>query len=155
MRVVFLDIDGVLNRTRHATHVRVDPDLVDRLRRLVLQTDALIVLSTFWRHFEEYIKYVLNRHGIPAERVIGRTPGTSDASSLSATAEDQTKYADRAAEIHAWLCEHPVVSKFVILDDRPTAADEALAPYFVQTDAGFGLTESDLTRCFALLEDEP
>ena len=30
--VIFLDIDGVLNRTRANTHMRLDDDLVDRLR---------------------------------------------------------------------------------------------------------------------------
>ena len=32
--VIFLDIDGVLNRTRAATHIRLDDDLVMRLSRV-------------------------------------------------------------------------------------------------------------------------
>jgi|EP01049_Picozoa_sp_SAG25_P009685 hypothetical protein len=59
--VIFLDIDGVLNRTTHATHIRVDDDCVARLGQLVSQADCQIVLSTFWRHFHEYITYVLHR----------------------------------------------------------------------------------------------
>ena len=101
-RIIFLDIDGVLNRTKKATHIRIDADLVDLLRGLVEETGARIVLSTFWRHFTEYITYVLTRHGIPAETVIGRTPGTSDASKLSADPADEGNYANRAAEIRAW-----------------------------------------------------
>ena len=33
--VIFLDLDGVLNRTRDAPHLRLDDDLVARLRSLV------------------------------------------------------------------------------------------------------------------------
>ena len=29
---------------------------------------AIIVLTTFWRHFHEYITYVLHRHGIDVAR---------------------------------------------------------------------------------------
>ena len=31
-RVIFLDIDGVLNRTRAATHIRLDDDLMPLLK---------------------------------------------------------------------------------------------------------------------------
>ena len=45
--VIFLDIDGVLNRTKHNTHIRLDADLVACLKRLMDATGAVIVLSTF------------------------------------------------------------------------------------------------------------
>ena len=149
--VIFLDIDGVLNRTRSATHIRVDDDLVARLRQLLADTGAVIVLSTFWRHFQEYIAYVLHRHGVPAGVVIGRTSGKSDASRLSADAGDTSNYANRAAEIRNWLAAHPTVTRFVIIDDRSSASDEGLAPRFVQTDAAVGLTDAAAARCAALL----
>jgi hypothetical protein len=66
--IVFLDIDGVLNTTKHNTHIRVEEGLVARLGAIVRETDALIVLTTFWRHFHEYIAYVLHRHGIDVGR---------------------------------------------------------------------------------------
>ena len=153
--VIFLDIDGVLNRTKHATHIRIDADLVDLLRGLVEETGARIVLSTFWRHFAEYIAYILTRHGIPADTIIGRTPGTSDASKLSADPADEGNYASRAAEIHTWLAAHPDVTRFAILDDRPSAADARLAPRFVRTDAEVGLTVRDAARCRELLAAAP
>ena len=66
--VIFLDIDGVLNTTMHNTQIRVDRDLVSRLDDIVRRTDASIVYTTFWRHFHEYISYVLHRHGIDVGR---------------------------------------------------------------------------------------
>ena len=159
--VLFLDIDGVLNRTRSATHIRIDEDLVERLRDLVNATGSQIVLSTFWRPFLPYVQYVLHRHGISAKTVIGRTPGRSDASDfaqvcndqglLNASAFDDAEYASRASEIHSWLDAHPRVVRYVILDDRSSAADACLAPRFVQTDAACGLTEADAARCKELL----
>lgn len=177
--ILFLDIDGVLNKHANATHIQLDADLVDRLRVVVEQTRCQIVLSTFWRHFEDYIRYMhcredsnldrcayllfvtvclsrcachsLHRHNIDAATVIGRTPGVSDASSLANDPADATHYSNRAAEIRAWLREHPSVKRFVILDDRASASDRELAPHFVQTDARHGLTQADAERCRAIL----
>merc|ERR1719276_780747 len=98
--VVFLDIDGVLNRTRGATHIRLDEDLVERLRAFLKAADACIVLSTFWRAFGDYIAYVLSRYGIPQDRLLGRTPGGAH---LNGSAFDDKVYEDRSSEIKAWL----------------------------------------------------
>jgi hypothetical protein len=40
-KVIFLDIDGVLNRTRAATHIRLDEDLMLLLKERKLSTFAL------------------------------------------------------------------------------------------------------------------
>ncbi len=46
-RLVFIDVDGVLNR--HWLLGYIDPNLVERLARLVAETGATLVLSTAWR----------------------------------------------------------------------------------------------------------
>lgn len=66
--VIFLDIDGVLNTTKDNTQINLEPEFLKRLKRVIETTDALVVLTTFWRHFHEYITYVLHRHGIDAGR---------------------------------------------------------------------------------------
>ena len=73
LRVIFLDIDGVLNRTRSASHVRVDDDLVARLRFMLEGADARVVFTTFWRGFSDYLTYLLSRFDIDPNRVIGST----------------------------------------------------------------------------------
>lgn len=78
--VLFLDIDGVLNYVKHSPQIYLEKELVSRLKRILEETDALIVLTTFWRHFHEYISYVLHRHGIDVSRCMlempmGSTPG--------------------------------------------------------------------------------
>ena len=149
--VIFLDIDGVLNRTRTATHIRLEPDLVARLKAIVASTHCEIVLSTFWRHFEEYIRYILHRYGISGASVIGRTPGGALRECLATDPADEAQYRNRAAEIRAWLAAHPTVTKFAILDDRGTASDEGLAAHFVQTKSDVGLTDDDVERACAIL----
>ena len=53
MIVIFLDIDGVLNRTTRLTRndcCAVDGDLLDRFKNLVRKTGAKVVLCSTWRH---------------------------------------------------------------------------------------------------------
>ena len=57
MKVIFLDIDGVLNcigsfnrtKTRFNGFVGMDPTLVARFNSLVEKTGARVVLSSTWR----------------------------------------------------------------------------------------------------------
>ena len=53
MKVIFLDIDGVLNcqssKSRCGVYVGIDADKVARLREIVDETGAKIVLSSSWR----------------------------------------------------------------------------------------------------------
>ena len=91
------------------------------------------------------------RYRLPADAIIGCTPGTTGASGLLADAADEEQYTSRAAEIRAWLAAHPHVTRYVVLDDRPSAADEVLAPNFVRTRAECGLSEADAARCRTLL----
>ena len=110
------------------------------------------------------MQYILHRYGIPAESIIGRTPGVCEATSyangsngtqlFSASAFDETQYCGRAAEIHAWLSAHPRVTRYVVLDDRSSASDERLASRFVQTTSDVGLTEEDAARCREILLTE-
>ena len=151
--VIFLDIDGVLNRTSGATHIRLDQDLVSRLRTIVARSGCRIVLSTFWRGFDTYVRYILHRHGIDASIVIGVTPGTNTSMQLEASAHDEAQYASRAAEIHAWLAAHPAVTRFAVIDDRPCASDAALAAHFVRTDHRSGLTDDDVEAVLRILEE--
>mmetsp|Transcript_62965 Transcript_62965/g.150001 ORF Transcript_62965/g.150001 Transcript_62965/m.150001 type:complete len:169 (-) Transcript_62965:58-564(-) len=141
--VIFLDIDGVLNRTRGATHIRLDEELVGKLRGLVAESGAKIVLSTFWRGFPDYVEYILARYDIGPGIILGSTPGEPH---KGATAFDDKVYASRSSEIEAWLQAHPDVTRFVILDDRDNAALGALQNHFVQTDSRVGLSDADVQR---------
>eukprot|EP00929_Paragymnodinium_shiwhaense_P105699 TRINITY_DN70760_c0_g1_i1.p1 TRINITY_DN70760_c0_g1~~TRINITY_DN70760_c0_g1_i1.p1 ORF type:complete len:162 (-),score=23.28 TRINITY_DN70760_c0_g1_i1:450-935(-) len=149
MRVVFLDIDGVLNQTRGATHIRLDEAKVRLFRQFVYRADVKIVLSTFWRAFGDYLGYILERYGISSSLIIGRTPGKGH---FDGTAFDDAVYESRSEEIIAWLIEHPEVTNFVILDDRDSAGRGVLAEHFVHVTTEFGLSEDDVAAALSLLE---
>ena len=68
--ILFLDIDGVLNRTATAPQINLEQDKVDRLKGVLETSGADIVLTTYWRCFEDYIKYVPMRMGAPGDRVV-------------------------------------------------------------------------------------
>mmetsp|Transcript_65418 Transcript_65418/g.202671 ORF Transcript_65418/g.202671 Transcript_65418/m.202671 type:complete len:163 (+) Transcript_65418:141-629(+) len=149
MRVVFLDIDGVLNRTRGALQLHFDEDLLAMFKDFVEQADVKIVLSTFWRAFGDYIGYVMSRYGIPETRLYGRTPGKGH---FAGSSLDDAVYASRSEEILEWLQEHQEVTGFVVLDDRPDAGRGALAPHFVHVSTEVGLTQADVTIAWQKLE---
>jgi hypothetical protein len=77
MKVIFLDIDGVLNttRTRNPRQLPyvVEKRLVNRLRRLVAQTNAKVMLSSTWRYDPAGL-YSAKRYGIPFQDVIPDWP---------------------------------------------------------------------------------
>ncbi|KAG8466435.1 hypothetical protein KFE25_002191 [Diacronema lutheri] len=150
--VIFLDVDGVLNRTVTATHIRLDADLVARLKVITDQSGACLVLSTFWREFGPYISYVLRRHSVHA-RVVGRTPGLAS----SPLADGDVLYATRSDEITAWLAHNapPGFAHYLVLDDREDAALGPLGAHFVRTDPAVGLTDADVERALRILASPP
>ena len=89
MKLIFLDIDGVLN-SRNTPNPRdfpyiVDEELLARLRRLLERTGASVVLSSTWRYDPAGI-YSAKRYGIPFIDVIPDLP-----------------HEPRCKEILAWL----------------------------------------------------
>jgi hypothetical protein len=123
MKVVFLDIDGVLN-TRHTPNPHklpyvVDKTLVRRLRRLLARTKAKAVLSSTWRYDPAGL-FSARRYGIP---FIGCTPDLPQR--------------PRREEVRAWLKKHPRVTRYAVLDDDDDGLDAM--PLF-QPSASTGLT---------------
>jgi len=123
MKVVFFDIDGVLN-TRQTPNPRqlpyvVDKTLVRRFKRLLARTKAKAVLTSTWRYDPAGL-FSARRYGIP---FIGCTPDLA--------------HRPRRDEIRAWLKKHPRVTRYAVLDDDDDGLDTM--PLF-QPSAGTGLT---------------
>lgn len=74
MKIIFLDIDGVLNceKTPNPRKLRyiVDPKLLKRFERLIERTGAKVVLSSTWRYDPAGL-FSAKHWGIP---FIGVTP---------------------------------------------------------------------------------
>ena len=144
MKVVFLDIDGVLNSTRTCVgHGGVPEDFtpedialfdqtaVALIRGLVFAAGAQIVLSSAWRithKFEDFAK----AFDMP---VIDRTPNITGF---------------RGLEIKYWLDEHPDVESYAIIDDSGDMLPEQM-PFFVHTDMNEGFLWRDAEKLARLL----
>lgn len=141
-RVVFLDVDGVLNNytTRQvlpAGGIGIDPVNVTNLNKLIECVDVDIVLSSTWRLL--YSLSSLNRL-LQQVGFKGRV--------LERTIEIMAAY-NRGEEIQEWLDRYPDVTQFVILDDDNDM--DHLIDHLVQTDPKVGLTMEDVEKALLLL----
>lgn len=134
MKVIFLDVDGVLNTTSLLYHYGfdyIDDDMVVLLAGVVHKTGAEIVLSSTWRLQREsrmLVAEALKRHGLS---VLDRTPKIEDAF--------------RSEEISRWLEDNPGVDRYAIVDDNRDAG-RGLEGNFFMTDMETGLDERTAKR---------
>ncbi len=175
MRLLFLDVDGVLNSadwcrrrpsrgewaatmdispepSRHNliawAQRSIDPDAVERLNVLVDATDARIVVSSTWRlmYALPRLELILRERGYHGRPLLGATP---DKHFMPRVVDGRDRLQlHRGDEIRAWLDVFGPAD-FVILDD-----DSDMEPHLdrlVQTDAEHGLTDADLARAMELL----
>jgi HAD domain in Swiss Army Knife RNA repair proteins len=128
MKVLFLDIDGVLNcpatrNPRHFPYV-VDRRLLARLQKLLERTGAKVVLSSTWR-LDPVGLFAARHWGVP---FIGVCP-------------DKPR-SPRRKEILNWLADHPKTTRYAVIDDEDDELDEL--PLF-QPSGKTGLT-MDIVR---------
>jgi hypothetical protein len=110
MKIVFLDIDGVLNSTKTENSRKfpyiVDPELLERLKSLLAATGAQVVLSSTWR-YDPVGLLAAKFHGIP---LIDATPDLPEK--------------PRRDEIRQWISEHHGVDRFIVIDDEDDELDD-------------------------------
>lgn len=151
--VLFLDVDGVLNRN----NLRIGPDgfdreLVERLEGLLTLTGAKIVLSSTWRRFVPDLitfQWWLENAGAPSADVIGATPWLAGRQHP----EGVLVAVPRGAEIQAWLDEHPGHDTYAVVDDSADAG-VGHSDRFVRTRSHIGLSPLDVLQLLALLGAE-
>lgn len=83
MKLIFLDIDGVLNGHKFckaAQSTGIDPTRVRELNRIVRRTGAAVVLSSAWRYMVhgkamtlDGFGYMLRTHGVAGVKLVGLT----------------------------------------------------------------------------------
>lgn len=141
MKVLFLDIDGVLNNTETFLTLNpwghLDKRLIDRLDSVLARTGAKVVISSAWRVGDQgqSVARALRRAGMKhADRIIDETP---------------TSRWIRGWEIRLWLLAHPEVQTYAIVDDMSDMGP--VAHRLVQTDWDKGLQAEDAEALVALL----
>lgn len=164
-KIIFLDIDGVLNTERqHDRCVNLgadpvdnfgytfDPEAVANLERIVNETGADIVISSSWKMWGlDAMQRMWARRDLPG-KVIGITPNTeSDEMLLSVDLDFMDIPAIKGSEIKEWLSANGNQdTHYAILDDLPDMLPEQES-HFVQTDPRIGITKDDADRIITIL----
>jgi hypothetical protein len=152
MRVLFLDIDGVLNsvdnmlaqanlwhidnknKSRDEFGHLFDERCVKWLNYIIYKTGCKIVISSTWRHSGlEAMKLMWEMRDLPGE-IIGCTPNEVSESIINLYAATNNE-ADRGYEIQEWIDTHKP-EKYCIVDDEN---DMLSHQNFVRTNSEFGL----------------
>lgn len=149
-RVLFLDIDGVLNthsawRKGFNGHRDCDPDAMRRLNALCVRTGCRVVVSSTWR-----IGFYRGKDGCRAH--LRRLGFRGRFHRDWRTGHDPSRV--RGTEIAAWLAAHPGVAGYAIVDDDSDMLPEQM-PRFVQTGYELGLEDTHVERLAALLHGCP
>lgn len=151
MKLIFLDIDGVLNGSDLPPlfgpgwpESHLETHLIEKLNKIVKAVEGTkIVISSSWRirfSLQELIE-MLVRKGLEAE-IIDVTPRIHGRFS---------EHIPRGKEIQAWLdATKENVEKFIILDDISNMVH--LEPFLIQTDDFVGLTDEHVDRAIKMLE---
>lgn len=156
MKVVFLDIDGVLNeeksRSRCCGYKGIDDKKVENLALIIKKTNAAIVLISTWK--DDWRKTDKAHQGIMANYLDRKLK------KQGLVILDKTKSIDkngfhfsRGEGILQYLADNKV-EKYVILDDYQFDYDSCgLSDYYIKTDAyNGGLTEELAVKAIKLLQ---
>lgn len=135
MKVIFLDIDGVLNTNSDR---EISNDKLKLLSELVSNTGADVVLSSSWRNWWNHPKT-----NIPGSFITKWKKQFLD-NNLSITLTTELE-CPKNLSIEKFIIQHDVKC-FVVLDDQ-NVFDKNL----VQTNGNIGLTQSDCQKAALLL----
>ena len=158
MKIIFLDIDGVLNcntsKSRCGDFIGIDKDKVKRLASIVEQTNAKLVLISDWKigwePFKRYDK-VENPH---AKYLDDHLERKGKLYLIDKTRESNLNL--RGSGIRDWLTKHPDVTAWVILDDYAFSdySDIDIVSHIIYTDPATGLTDNDVAEAINILNKE-
>ena len=171
MKVLFLDIDGVLNsgesfhvnhQARLAAEERGEIKIgstgenlrygwpyahlytphIENLNRIITETGAKIILSSTWRKY----------NNVQEISTWMKTKGFQFRDSVIGQTQNFNLSYGRGYEIQDWLNQNCDVEKFVILDDDSDM--HHLMPYLIHCDGRFGLSKENADETIALLNGE-
>lgn len=120
MKVLFLDIDGVVNKQENFRHSKgVTPYPIDSycaflVARIVSYTDCEVVLSSSWRNYPDAVQIVTDTV-VP---ILDKTKNIYKKYDPPVFARGRTWDSSlRGDEVNEWLSRNPEVTQYAILDD--------------------------------------
>lgn len=162
MKIVFLDIDGVLNSSfwneNHQEEIRqgmlIDKEKISILATLIRKTGARIILHSGWRNWfrdnlkpirieSEYLLNFLKEEGLSIDDV------TPDLTTEEIRISKKFSLV-KADEILLWLKQHDDVTSWVVFDDLDLH-DFEVEQHQVKTNSQIGLTYFDIEKAEEIL----
>lgn len=147
MKIIFLDIDGVLAPIpRPFDKDGFNPSCVIYFESVFRHVpDSSIVISSTWRIAQtvDQLRKTMGRYGLScSERIIGKT--------VDYTETGELLYLTRGQEISMWLMDNKEVDSYVIVDD-----DTDISPHqnrWVQPRHELGFQKNDAENCVNILK---
>jgi hypothetical protein len=137
MKLIFLDIDGVLNRNgnRPPNVCEIEENPLSLLSDLIRRSGAEVILTSSWRlTTDEPWREPLLRGGVSVADQTARLNGNN-----------------RRREVELYLESHAPVESFVILDDQAGRWGK-LKNNCVHINPKVGLTEANVAQALKILE---
>lgn len=153
MKILFLDIDGVLNSREYDRHrnwneqTDIDETRLPLVKEIIDKTGAKIVLISTWRSHWNRDESLCDEDGMYISRLFSK---------LGLAIYDKTPdlglLSKRKDEVKAWLEHTSKVERFVILDDYRFGWDD-LSDFYIHTNPhyGLGLEEEHVALAIKLL----
>lgn len=177
-KIIFLDIDGVINHTawynwvrqhpeflKDGGHKNIDPKSVEKIINICNQANAYIILSSSWRwhNFEQTIKKLSSIRDLRPilDRMVGVTLRTDErerGKEIKYFLNDCRKNHFNS-EFNTW---NPLIKskikisnfpKFVILDDDNFDILEEQLPFFIHVNDKVGITDEDIDKAVKILNE--
>ncbi len=163
MKIIFLDVDGVLNsdlwnknhKKETENGILIDEEKVKLLSKLINLTGAKIVLHSGWRFwFDENLSPIRKESEILAKIFKNNNIEIYDFTPDLTTEEIRKsgKFSlSKPKEILLWLSSHSNISNWVVIDDI-VLNDETIQKHQIVPDSKIGLTYTDIENSRKFLE---
>lgn len=160
-KIIFLDIDDVLNNSDSGyggwsainkgflditkKDILFDEKAVDRLKIILKETKAKIIICSTWRILMDIqkLRYIFNMYGFKPNIVIGDTP---------VNMRGLTDSGFRGTEVREWLENNPT-REYIIIDDSNDYYEYQKEKQ-VQTEVNIGLLDKHVEEAIKLFEEE-
>lgn len=150
--IIFLDFDGVI--TSSESGYKLSKTLIERLGRLLKETDAYIVISSSWRgnDIQSTIINIINK----SNPIVGNTPFPFTDRIIGVTPRCNAWM--RGQEIEEWFRTHAKTATFkevgyVILDDEDSFFVHQ-KEHLVKTFESVGLQDADIEKAKEVLKNK-
>lgn len=155
IKVLFLDVDGVLNtrNTKWSEKTKGIEDKLLRYLKIILdKTKCKIVLSTAWRLYEQYKDILIHELKTRADIntndiIIGETPSMPNC-------KRSTEISTFIHRYNSDMSNKYYIYNFAVIDDLPLHRypnSRFLLPHFVRTDKYVGISIVNVVNCIQIL----